>query len=259
VTPATSPAIAVEEVPIDELRPDPASRPWPELIAEGVRARHGRDGAQWALGDLALEVETTYGGQELQRFADDVGIEHNTLQEYRRVARAYEKSTRVDNLPWRHHQVVAARDDRLRYLARAAEGGWTTRRLREELGPRDFLLTESEGWGRRHLAQEVEAQRIREQPCRPRRDAAQRGRRPDPTAWSRDLAEEEGFRQALEFLAACQLTADELASLVHPDQATRVSELLLPARRKLADFAKAWNARWRLRPQGDNAGTEAAS
>jgi hypothetical protein len=49
---------------------DPDRIHWPNLVAEGIEVRRTRDGAQWRLGDLAREVETTYGGGELRTFAE---------------------------------------------------------------------------------------------------------------------------------------------------------------------------------------------
>ena len=52
-------------------------------------------------------------------FAETVGVPFNTLLNYRTVSKAYEKSHRRENLSWTHHQVLAARPDRLEWLARA--------------------------------------------------------------------------------------------------------------------------------------------
>jgi hypothetical protein len=42
----------------------------------------------------------------------------NGLREYWRIAGAYEKVRRRDNLSWSHHQEVAAREDRGEWLGR---------------------------------------------------------------------------------------------------------------------------------------------
>ncbi|HLF76643.1 MAG TPA: hypothetical protein VJB57_04060 [Dehalococcoidia bacterium] len=113
---------------------DPDRIHWPDLVAEGVAARQERDGAAWRLGDLALEVETSYGGGELQAYADAIGVAHSTLQDYRYVAGAFPLSDRSDNLTWTHHQRLAGRADRLDWLVRAVAGAWSVRTLREQLG-----------------------------------------------------------------------------------------------------------------------------
>src|SRR5690606_37432214 len=68
--------------------------------------------SQWVLGDLALEVETTYGGGQLQEYADAIGVELKTLEKFRMVARAYELEKRFSNLPWSLHLVFASQPDR---------------------------------------------------------------------------------------------------------------------------------------------------
>ena len=68
-----------------------APRSWEELVAAGRRARMVRDAAQWALGDLSLQVEKVYGQNRLAAYAREVGVEPSTLKEYRRVATRYDK------------------------------------------------------------------------------------------------------------------------------------------------------------------------
>lgn len=61
--------------------------------------KQGREAAksQWTLGDLALSLEPKYGDATLATFADDIGVELKTLQDYRTVAAAFpEKSGRPD-------------------------------------------------------------------------------------------------------------------------------------------------------------------
>lgn len=64
-----------------------------EAVKQGKEAAK----SQWVLGDLALSVEPKYGEGTLKQFADDIGVELKTLQNYRTVAAAYpEKSGRPD-------------------------------------------------------------------------------------------------------------------------------------------------------------------
>ena len=56
---------------------------------------------------------------DLQRHAKEIGVELSTLLRYRDVSKAYENATRVVILTWTHHREVAARPDRLEWLARA--------------------------------------------------------------------------------------------------------------------------------------------
>jgi hypothetical protein len=106
---------------------------WETLIFEGMEARQTKDKAQWKLGDLALQVDTAYGGHTLETYAEQIGIEYNTLRQYRTVAAAYQNDERSSFLSWSHHLKIADRDDRLGWLKRAAEGKWSVRRMRAEI------------------------------------------------------------------------------------------------------------------------------
>ena len=65
----------------------------------------------------------------LAKYAEAVGIEYSTLTNYRRVAVAFESASRGATLTWAHHRALAARDDRLEWLARAVEEHWAVRQL----------------------------------------------------------------------------------------------------------------------------------
>lgn len=84
--------------------------PWAELVEQGRKLVSGQN---WQLGDLALEVATSYGEGSLDKFAKEIGVAHNTLQDYRRVAQAYpELLERSHNSTWSVYRVLAALDDR---------------------------------------------------------------------------------------------------------------------------------------------------
>ncbi|MGC1684028.1 MAG: hypothetical protein WA734_00265 [Candidatus Acidiferrales bacterium] len=71
---------------------------------------------QFRIGDLLLyghnnfDVDIPQGGGHytLPKVAKATGYDESTLQDYRRVARAFPLPTRVGSLSWHHHQVVAA-------------------------------------------------------------------------------------------------------------------------------------------------------
>ena len=138
---------------------------WAELVAEGIDARRKRDGTGWQLGDLALEVETTYGGNELERYAEEIGVSFGTLTNYRTVAVAYENCTRVQNLSFKHHRVVAARPDRLEWLARAEADGWSVAHMLEvietEEAERKAAIADEEARIREEAIAAAELKRLR--------------------------------------------------------------------------------------------------
>lgn len=104
---------------------------------ESNRASRQQDDAKWRLGDLANEVETVYGEATLAKYASAIGVSSGDLENCRWVARAFEKSTRVENLYWSHHREVASRDDRYDWLRLAEEGTngrrWTVDTLRTKV------------------------------------------------------------------------------------------------------------------------------
>lgn len=112
---------------------DPDRIYWDDHVRQGREAREQRDGAQWMLGDLAASVETTYGEQSLQRYAEEIGVGYDTLRRYRAVARAFPKDRRRSDLSYTHHAEVAALDDPAPWLQMAAAGGWSVSRLRSEI------------------------------------------------------------------------------------------------------------------------------
>lgn len=69
-----------------------------EYGERGRRLREVVDQAQWALGDLALEVISAYGLSAVDEWAKDVGIGRSTAYEYKAMCVFYEQSARADYL-----------------------------------------------------------------------------------------------------------------------------------------------------------------
>lgn len=106
---------------------------WATLVQAGVNAHSDIERAQWVLGDLALQVETVFGEHTLQQYTNEVGVEYEQLRRYRQTAAAYQNPLRSGHLSWSHHYVMATRPDRLEWLAKAVEHGWSTRKLQQEI------------------------------------------------------------------------------------------------------------------------------
>lgn len=108
---------------------------WEQSVREGIRARRRSDESLWTIGDLARTVEARYGERSLKRFADAISVDYERLREARWVASCYDgqNAVRTAQVSWSHHRVVAARDDRGKWLERAAREGWTKQRLTEEV------------------------------------------------------------------------------------------------------------------------------
>ena len=106
---------------------------WEEAVSKGMELREVKDNVQWELGDLALEVDTAYGQDSIGKFSNDIGINKKSLQQYRRVSTAFPLETRIAYLSHRHHLILAAREDRLEWLKKAADNNWTTTQLYREV------------------------------------------------------------------------------------------------------------------------------
>lgn len=102
---------------------------WEEAVSAGQELRENKDNSQWNLGDLALTVEKAYGSDSLAKFAIDININKNSLQQYRRVAKAFPPTTRSKLLSHRHHLILAGSEDRFNLLKKCEDEGTTTSQL----------------------------------------------------------------------------------------------------------------------------------
>lgn len=105
---------------------------WDEVIQLGMEAREAKDNAQWILGDLAIEVDTFFPGK-LEEFSAKIGVNKETLRRYKTVSRAWPPETRLTYLSHRHHQILAAREDRKEWLEKAHDNSWSCELLEVEL------------------------------------------------------------------------------------------------------------------------------
>lgn len=112
-------------------------REWQELVDEGRRIESGRN---WALGDLALEVQTAYGEQTLERFADEVGVPYESLRDYRFVASRYESALRNAHLAWSVYKTFAPLDDRHDVIGSRPQ--WTVAAARDFVAHRKSVVRE---------------------------------------------------------------------------------------------------------------------
>jgi hypothetical protein len=92
---------------------------------------------QWRKGDIAVGLKPVYGEQTLEKFAERVGVEYETLKRYKWVAQQYELVQRRTNLSFSHHQFVAARPDRLDWLKKAEAGKWSLATMLDEIAAYD--------------------------------------------------------------------------------------------------------------------------
>jgi DNA modification methylase len=85
----------------------------------------------WWWGDLANAREKHYGS--LKELAEKYEKNYGSVRECQRVSKAYELSMRIDTLSFNHHQIAAAEDDRLEWLAKAEKGNWSCSELAKQI------------------------------------------------------------------------------------------------------------------------------
>jgi hypothetical protein len=216
---------------------DPDRTHWPGFVEDGIEARKQLEGAQWCLGDLAREIETTYGKADLQAYADAIGVEYHTLLNYRHVSKRFESSRRRENLTWSHHERLAiaifthARGEVDEWLARAETEGWSVRKLARMVE----ADTARKKW---------EAQQRRSEDGPAGSSTSSFHTSSDSSAWSRDLREAARFCEVLGQLASRSLSPQEVANLVPVEEAAAVDQYLADACDWLMAFADAWHGRW---------------
>ncbi len=111
------------------------TRTYEELVAAGQRVIN----RNWELGDLALEVETSYGEGELTKFAGDIDVSYDSLKHYRHVASRFESGIRMPDLPWSIHAIFAAQDDRAELVQSRK---WTAAAARDYVARRKNVVAE---------------------------------------------------------------------------------------------------------------------
>lgn len=106
-----------------------------EQVAEGRLLLAQLDGVQWALGDMAVAIfgrPSRRGAHDparddLDAFADDIGISPRRLAEYRSVAWAWPPDIRRDDAAWVLHRSLVGNSERVTimaaFLGECAEAG----------------------------------------------------------------------------------------------------------------------------------------
>lgn len=140
-----------KEEKVGDWKPNKSSKKsWEQLCEMGRQARQLKEQSQWVLGDIAIEVEITYGAESLQKYAIDINVEYETIKRYRTVSKAWpkeicDKYKNADGDYWlshRHFQLLAPREDREEWLVNAHDNGWSTKQLEVELKKKEGKFDE---------------------------------------------------------------------------------------------------------------------
>jgi hypothetical protein len=103
---------------------------WREQVAEGRRLAEDLGTTQWALGDLVQEVDP----DRLQKFADEIGVGLDSLQDYRRTAASWPADTRRAGVSFTVHRVLSGHPERFTLIRSRKK--WTKRDAQEATGNR---------------------------------------------------------------------------------------------------------------------------
>lgn len=136
--------LAVQETEISPFMDDDViseKKTWEEICELGRQANQTRENSQWILGDLALEVEVTYGGDSIGKFAREINAEKETIMRYRTVAKAWppelrEKFKNVDGeylVSHRHFMIATPMANREWWVEQAILNTWSTKDLELEI------------------------------------------------------------------------------------------------------------------------------
>jgi len=100
---------------------------------------------QWFKGDIGNKVAIIHGEGSLKRFSKEVEESRPTVENYRRVSRAFPESKRNWKLSWTHYFIASYTDsfkrgankfdadERYKWIEKAHDNNWTTTRLKEEI------------------------------------------------------------------------------------------------------------------------------
>lgn len=119
---------------------------WEDLVGLWQIASEVDRYSQWYKGDIAARIGVKFGEDSLGQFAQEVGENRSTLDNYRRVARAFPPSKRRYNVPFSTFLAASYADSfnkkdqafesdkRFDWIEKAEEKQWSFQRLRYEIG-----------------------------------------------------------------------------------------------------------------------------
>jgi N6-adenosine-specific RNA methylase IME4 len=114
-----------------ELPPDLTFRDWQNI---GEQLERVEGAVLWWWGDWLRYDDGSYGTM-YEEAMDKTGAKYQRLANAKWVAESIEFSTRVENVSWSHHRLVAALDkeEQARWLARAEKNKWSVKDLKHHI------------------------------------------------------------------------------------------------------------------------------
>jgi len=121
------------------------AKDWEDFISLWSISKEIDQRNQWFKGDIADKVAVLHGEGSLKRFSEEVEESLPTIENYRRVSRAFPEDKRNWKLSWTHYFIASYtdsfkkgqnkfdKDDRYEWIEKAHDNNWTTVRLKEEI------------------------------------------------------------------------------------------------------------------------------
>lgn len=86
-------------------------RSWDLLVEEGFKLVRAQENMNWAIGDLACEVMTGYGMNTLEKYANEIALNYNTLKACCATSQAWPQKVKRITF-WSVHQILNVHPDR---------------------------------------------------------------------------------------------------------------------------------------------------
>jgi hypothetical protein len=93
----------------------PFKKDYEGLVEQGKQVVNKQENINWELGELAIDVVDEYGEGTLYQFAEDIGINYDTLKACVATVKAWPKVTRVTF--WKTHQHLNAHPNRHKIMS----------------------------------------------------------------------------------------------------------------------------------------------
>lgn len=127
----------------------------------GQRLLTVAEASRWWIGDWLVHGEWGRYGEAYRAAVEELELAYDAVRDYAYVAGHVPESVRREDLSWRHHRLVAKLKpaDQERWLARAAEHGWSVRRLADEIAQatvKPAPTAQQVSAGSRHVPQTLE-------------------------------------------------------------------------------------------------------
>ena len=103
---------------------------WEEHVQTWLDLERVVTDQRWRQAAVIASLETRYGENSLDKFAQDVGISPKRLYEYRAAYRVYQFSGRPENLDFYHYVIASRAENPAELIEQAAADGLSTKALR---------------------------------------------------------------------------------------------------------------------------------